>query len=393
MAFYTRAGITPAKHFMRFQSEDGASYHEELISSAGFQGPSALLYRIAPPTRVLRVEPGLPLQVKPWTDQFRNHLFYVDRIGASGDPISARRGLVFNEDLTMWIAKPTLPSSGFYRNGYCDELTLIIEGTGKVVTAFGELEYGPLDYINVPRGLTVKWYPNKDPQTWVVVESVGPITIPARFRNSAGQLLSRAPYHERDLRLPVLGEPDSSKGEFEIMVKSGDQMSRYIVDSHPFDVVGWDGALYPFAFNMRSYEPITGMLHQMPDMYQVFETPNAAICNVTPRRMEEHPLRAPAQANHMNVDYDEILYRIKNEAPPAPLPSAEGERHWSPEPPMGTITLNRRSVPHGPKAGYEIRPEPDHLDVFMFMLDTKTPLMPCADAIEADDPSYIQSWL
>lgn len=391
MSFYRSEGKVPAKHFLRFSDADGTFFHEELISSAGFNGPSSLLYRVNPPTRVLDIKQLGRVEPMPWAEEFRNHLFAVDRVESSGDYLAARSVLAYNEDLSFAVVKPDQRTDAFYRNGYCDELVLVIEGTGTLRSAFGSIEYGPLDYLYVPRGITVQWLYDEVPQSFVITESVDPIGVPARFRNSSGQMLERAPYHERDLRLPELQEPLSERGEYEILVKSGAQVTRCMVDSHPFDVVGWDGSLYPFALNMRSYEPITGMLHQMPDMYQVFETAGAAICNITPRRMEEHPDRAPAQANHLNLDYDEILYRILNEAPPPP-PATE-KPTWSSEPGMGTITLHRRSMPHGPKAGYENRPEPKRIDVFMFMLDTKKPLTVAANAQTADDPTYVQAWL
>jgi homogentisate 1,2-dioxygenase len=393
MAYYRCAGVLPPKHFMRFPRPEGGIYHEELVSSLGFQGPSSLVYRLNPPTRVLAVESMPDVKVVGWDDTVRNHLFHVDRLSSSGDFAGARRPIAFNDDITFSVLKPTENGTDYYRNGYCDELVLVTEGTGVVRSIFGDLTFGPLDYVYIPRGTTVQWLVDNGPHSMVVVESNAPIGIPARFRNTAGQLLERSPYHERDLRAPVLHDPDGSKGQFRIVIKTGNRLSRYAVDSNPFDVVGWDGSLYPFALSMRDYEPITGLLHQMPDMYQVFETAGAAICNVTPRRLEDHPDRAPAQAHHSNLDYDEILYRIRDETPASERPRISGEPTWKPEPGLGTITVHRRAIPHGPKDGYERRPEPERIHIFMLMVDTVKPLTVTATAMDADDPSYVNAWL
>ena len=37
-----------------------------------------------------------------------------------------------------------------------------------------------------------------------------------------------------------------------------DGYQTYVLDYHPFDVVGWDGYVYPWTFNIHDFEPITG---------------------------------------------------------------------------------------------------------------------------------------
>ncbi len=78
--------------------------------------------------------------------------------------------------------------------------------------------------------------------------------------------------------------------------------------NHPFDVVGWDGCLYPYAFNVSDFEPITGRVHQPPLVHQTFEGPNWVICSFVPRKVDYNPLSIPVPYNHHNVDSDEVLF-------------------------------------------------------------------------------------
>ena len=60
--------------------------------------------------------------------------------------------------------------------------------------------------------------------------------------------------------------------------------TRMTYATHPFDVVGWDGCLYPYTFNIDDYMPITGKVHQPPPVHQVFEGWNFVVCNFLPAR-------------------------------------------------------------------------------------------------------------
>ena len=84
--------------------------------------------------------------------------------------------------------------------------------------------------------------------------------------------------------------------------------TRYVLPTHPFDVVGWDGCLYPYAFNVPDFEPITGRVHQPPPVHQVFEGQNFVICNFVPRKVDYHPLAIPVPYYHSNVDSDEVMF-------------------------------------------------------------------------------------
>ena len=72
--------------------------------------------------------------------------------------------------------------------------------------------------------------------------------------NPHGQFLETAPYSERDIRPPESLDTHDEAGEFEVRVKARGYVARYIYRHHPLDVVGWDGYLWPYAFNIEDFE-------------------------------------------------------------------------------------------------------------------------------------------
>jgi homogentisate 1,2-dioxygenase len=244
---------------------------------------------------------------------------------------------------------------------------------------YGDLDYGPLDFLYVPRGTTWRLRPGPSVHNLVVLETSTPCGPPTRYRNGAGQFLARSLYSERDIRTPVLRDARDDAGEFTVVVKAGTMVTDYIMANHPFDVVGWDGALYPYVLNMRDIEPLSGRVHLMPDMHQVFGCDGAVICAITPSRMPDHPDSYPAQADH-SADCDEIFYRFATD-------------DGSNVPGLGTITMHTRAVAHGPKPGFEHRRLPERGTLFGLIIDVSRPVSLTAAAMEADDPDYVRAWL
>ena len=257
MPFYRTQGNIPSKHFTVLRRPDGERYYEEIMSSTGFNGPAALLYRLHNSTRVARVEKLPAPALKRWDDgTIRNHRIDVEQIKGSGEEFETRTTLFFNEDLIYSVSKPTETGNRFYRNGFRDELLLFSEGSGVFESIFGEIAYGPLDFLYVPRGTTWRLRPDAKEHTIIVLETRTAVGPPERYRNASGQFLARSLYSERDIRGPVLGDPVDQAGAFEVAVRADDRLSLYTLDVHPFDVVGWDGALYPYALNLMDLEPL-----------------------------------------------------------------------------------------------------------------------------------------
>ncbi|HEX2171632.1 MAG TPA: homogentisate 1,2-dioxygenase [Dehalococcoidia bacterium] len=383
MPFYQRVGRIPRKRHTQFRQPDGSFYHEELFGTEGFSGISSLLYHLRPPTLVQEIQARPPVPVQVWEqDVHRHHLFRTVDAPSGGDAYTGRHLLFYNDDVTFSIARPTDRMDYFFRNARQDELYFVHEGSGQLLTQFGRIEYGPGDYLNIPRGTTYQVQPGGDPQRMVVIESSGFIQTPKRFRNGYGQFLEWSPFCERDLRAPADLETRDEAGEFEIRVKVGRTVSSYCYHHHPFDLIGWDGLLFPYAFNIKDYEPITGRIHQPPPVHQVFEAPGFVVCNFVPRKVDYHPEAIPAPYNHSNIDSDEVLYFVGG--------NFLGRKSVE----ACSITLHPGGIPHGPKpGGLEASLGMEATEETAVMMDTFRPLHIAASAEKFDVPEYPYAWL
>jgi homogentisate 1,2-dioxygenase len=384
MAYYAARGLLPHKRHTQFRKQDGSLYHEELLGSEGFSGISTLVYRLNPPTRVQSMHAQPPMEREVWDDPLhRHHMFRTLAAEPVGDAISGRRTLLFNQDVAFSVARPALPMRYFFRNAHANELYFVHEGSGTLATAFGSIAYRPGDYLVIPHNTTYQVQPDGDgEQRFIVIEAAGPIEPPRRYRNEYGQFLEWSPYSERDLRPPAELETHDERGEFEVRVKTGRKVTSYCYHEHPFDVVGWDGCLYPYALNVDDFEPITGRIHQPPPVHQVFQIPGAVVCNFVPRKIDYHPLSIPAPYNHSNIDSDEVLYFVNGRF--------LGRKAVEP----ASISLHPSGIPHGPKPGaYEASIGLQETDEIAVMLDTFRPLAMTVAAREFDDPAYPMAWI
>jgi homogentisate 1,2-dioxygenase len=382
MPFYARAGALPGKRHIQFRRPDGGLYAEELFSTKGFESVYSLLYHVRPPTATVDVREWKrpPLELVS-NEPVKNRHLLTRRSTVRGDAVEARVPVLGNDDLTLSVADVDRPMEYFYRNVGGDELLFVHDGHGILETPFGELTYRAHDYLMIPSGTTYRLQPAV-PTRLVVNESSGAIGIPKKFRNPYGQLEEHAPYCERDFRGPVLREPIDAQGAYEVRVTSSGRNAIYIVQNHPFDVVGWDGYCYPSAFNADEYAPITGKLHQPPPAHATFEAPGAAFCVFVPRLFDYHPQAIPIPYNHSSVDCDEVLYYVSGN-----FMSRRGVGE-------GSITLHAAGAPHGPQPGaVEASLGKTSTDELAIMVDTFRPLLLAKDALAFEDPEYFRSWL
>lgn len=383
MPYYIARGLIPRKRHTQFRKSDGSLYHEELLGSEGFSGASTLVYHLYPPTRVHRIWAQPRIEREVWDeDVHRHHLFHTLNAQPQGDALTGRRTLFFNQDVAFSIVRPSEPMHYFFRNAHANELYFIHEGNGEIATAFGRIAYRPGDYIVIPHNTTYQLIPGGDPQRMIVIETAGYIEPPRRYLNEQGQFLEWAPYCERDLRPPEELETHDEHGEFEVRVKTGTKVTSYLYETHPFDIVGWDGCLYPYALNIADFEPITGRIHQPPPVHQVFQIPGAVVCNFLPRKVDYHPLAIPSPYNHSNIDSDEVIYYVN------------GQMLGRKAVEVASITLHPSGIPHGPKpGGYEGSIGLTETNEIAVMLDTFRPLVLTTAAREFDDPSYPMAWI
>ena len=383
MPFYVRRGEIPHKRHTQFRKPDGSLFSEQVMGTKGFSGVEAILYHHHPPTAILQVEDLGPARVALEEEgALRHRHFKTFDLTPGGDVVTGRRYMLANADVAIAVCRPTEEQSYYYRNGQGDELLFVHEGEGHLETLFGTLPYRRGDYLYVPISCTYRLVPSGGPTRLLVLETTGEITTPRRYRNEHGQLLEHAPYCERDIRPPAALEPRDERGAFEVRVRAHGRITRHILDHHPLDVVGWDGYLYPYAFNVEDFEPITGRIHQPPPVHQTFQGTNFVVCSFVPRLFDYHPLGIPAPYNHSNVESDEVLYYVDGN-----FMSRRGIEE-------GSITLHPSGLPHGPHPGtVEASIGKEKTDELAVMVDTFRPLAVARDALSCEDPRYTYSWV
>ena len=382
MASYVRQGRLPAKRHIQFRNPDGGLYAEELISTKGFESVYSLAYHLRPPTATLDVQPWERPMVRflP-NDPVRNRHWFTGRHTVRGNAVDARVPLAGNDDLVISTAEVTEAMEFFFRNSSGDEMLFVQRGEGVLESPFGELPYRAHDYLYIPMGTTYRLQPQSE-TALLIAESSGQITIPRKFRNEFGQLAEWAPYYERDFRAPVLRDPVDATGEFDVRVTAKGRHARYTVANHPFDVVGWDGYCYPWAFNADEYAPITGKLHQPPSSHQIWDAPGAAFILFAPRMFDYHPEAIPAPYNHSSVDCDEIIYYASGN-----FMSRRGIEERS-------VTLHAAGAPHGPQPGaVEASLGKKATDELAVAIDLFHPLRIADTATAVEDPHYFRSWI
>ncbi|MEW6742504.1 MAG: homogentisate 1,2-dioxygenase [Planctomycetota bacterium] len=383
MPFYRQLGTIPHKRHTVFAKPGGGIYYETLMGNLGFTGLQSLLYTVRRPTAVLSIErlSDIVWEADPDRTLSLRH-FRTHRLPSAGpSPVTGRTPLLFNGDVALSLARPSGNDDTFYRNGQGDEIVFITTGAGVLVSQFGELPFARGDYVVIPRGIVHRWRFEARGPILFVIESRGHVRTPRRYRNEHGQLLEHSPFCERDIRTPSTLVVHGERGEFPILVKQGNAIHRVILDHHPFDVVGWDGYYYPWAFNIADFEPITGRIHQPPPVHQTFEGDGFVICSFVPRLFDYHPDSIPAPYHHANIMSDEVLYYCNEE-----FMSRKGI-----EP--GSITFHPDGLPHGPQPGKtEESIGKERTEELAVMIDTFRPLSVARSVLACEDAQYRRSW-
>ncbi|MGE7767950.1 homogentisate 1,2-dioxygenase [Peribacillus sp. NPDC096540] len=383
MTHYVKMGRIPHKRHTQFRKDDGSLYYEQLMGTKGFSSIQSLIYHINQPTQVKKAvkicDVHYELEEK---DALIHRHFRTWNTNVGGDFLEARKIFLANDDVALGVARPNKQMDYFYRNGEGDELLFVHEGTGKIESIFGDLSFGPGDYLVIPIGTTYRVVLESKEARFFIVESNSSILPPKRYRNEFGQLLEHSPFCERDFRTPEKLEPKDEKGEFEIRVRAQGMITSYTYDFHPLDAVGWDGYLFPYAFSIHDFEPITGRVHQPPPVHQTFEAHNYVVCSFVPRMYDYHPEAIPAPYVHSNVDSDEVLYYVDGN-----FMSRRGIE-------KGSITLHPSGLPHGPHPGkVEASIGKKETQELAVMVDTFRPLYIVKDAHDLEDKEYMSSWL
>ncbi|MCK9480785.1 MAG: homogentisate 1,2-dioxygenase [Bacteroidia bacterium] len=385
MPIYHRLGKIPPKRHIQFRKENGELYYEELYCTAGFSGMYTNMYHINRPTMIKSY--GKRMNVAPTildANNVKPFLLSGFQVPPSSDFIESRKIVFANSKTYVILSAPAFKEMDyFYKNTEADELIFIHKGTGKLRTFLGNIDFVEGDYLIIPRGtiFTLEFNTSEGNRLFIV-ESRDPFESPARYRNYYGQMLEHSPFCERDYKLPKELESHDERGEFLMKTKKNDEIIEVVFDAHPFDVVGYDGYNYPYAMNIKDFEPITGRLHMPPTIHQHFQTESSVICSFVPRLFDYHPLSIPAPYNHSNIDSDELLYYV------------DGEFMSRPFIKPGNITLHPAGFTHGPQPGAaEASIGKKGTEEYAVMVDTFAPLGVTEEALKISDPDYFKTWL
>jgi homogentisate 1,2-dioxygenase len=381
--YYHRLGSLPSKRHTQFRDATGKLYSEQLFSTEGFSNDYSLLYHIHPPTQIVSTD--APYSVKPEVAEekmLRHRSFEGFSISPVADYLESRIPVLVNADCSIVLAAPQESTANyFYKNADADELLFVHEGRGILKTMYGEIPFGYGDYLHIPRGTIYQMEFESKQNRLFIVESYSPIRFPKRYLSKYGQLMEHAPYCERDLRVPTNLKTHDERGDFLVKVKKQGMLYGLHYASHPFDVVGWDGCCYPFAFSIHDFEPITGRVHQPPPVHQTFESAQFVVCSFVPRLYDYHPQGIPAPYNHSNIDSDEVLYYV------------DGDFMSRKSVTKGMITLHPAGIPHGPHPGtVEKSIGAKETKELAVMVDTFRPLQLTRQALEIEHPEYTFSW-
>ena len=384
MPIYHKLGKISPKRHTQFEQSKGGIYYEQLFGTVGFDGMSSLMYQIYRPTMVKEIlsendiSPKIAIQ-----KHLKARLLKGFEILPQDDFLESRTPVLVNSDVYISLAAPRKSMTDyFYKNADCDELIFVHQGSGKLRTQLGNINFKYGDYLLIPRGIIYQIKFDTEDNRLLITESFHPIYTPKRYRNYFGQLLEHSPFCERDYKLPEDLETHDEKGDFIIKIKKQGILYEMLYPTHPFDVVGWDGYNFPYGFSIHNFEPITGRVHQPPTVHQTFETKAFVICSFCPRMYDYHPKSIPAPYNHSNIDSDEVLYYV------------DGDFMSRNNIEKGHITLHPGGIPHGPAPGaYERSIGHTSTAELAVMIDTFRPLMLTENALKIDDGVYYKSWL
>ena len=384
MPIYHKLGKIPPKRHTQFEQPKGGIYYEQLFGTVGFDGMSSLMYQIYRPTMVKEILSEKDISPKIAVQKhLKARLLKGFEVLSQDDFLESRTPVLVNSDVHISLAAPRKSMTQyFYKNADCDELIFVHQGSGKLRTQLGNINFEYGDYLLIPRGMIYQIEFDSEDNRLLITESFHPIYTPKRYRNHFGQLLEHSPFCERDYKLPQDLETHDEKGDFIIKIKKQGILYEMLYPTHPFDVIGWDGYNFPYGFSIHNFEPITGRVHQPPTVHQTFETKAFVVCSFCPRMYDYHPKSIPAPYNHSNIDSDEVLYYV------------DGDFMSRNNIKKGHITLHPGGIPHGPAPGaYERSIGHTSTAELAVMIDTFRPLMLTENALRIDDGVYYKSWI
>jgi homogentisate 1,2-dioxygenase len=385
MIDYRKLGVVSEKPHTVFEHE-GKMVAEHVFTRDGFSDLYSILYQKRAPTHEVKVEAFesrnkvFPHEKDDGVELLKRRHLKTPKHPAGGTLLESRKTLFFNDDCTVGIARPDKQSDEFFINGDCDELYFVAEGSGVLQTIFGEIDFREGDYLFLPKAVACR-FRFSHPLYLFIVEGTKEFGIPREFRLSQGQLRLDAPFTHRDFRSPsrLLNLPESENPPF--VVKKLNRLSTHEYTEFPYNVIGWDGWCYPFAFSVHAYQPKTSSVHLPPTIHTVFSARGFYMMNFVPRILDYAKNAIPCPYPHSSVDCDEILFYVKGE-----FTSRKGIEQYS-------MSYHPCGIPHGPHPEkYEKSVGVRETNELAVMVDTFAPLKMTRAAASLEDDAYHYSW-
>jgi homogentisate 1,2-dioxygenase len=388
MPYYRCVGEVPRKRHTLAKRPGGGGYlAEELMGQAGFAGESALLYHLRSPSAITAVRAweapdAIFTADRPLTPRHLRTPLLASSAIDGVDPVTGRTPLLGNGDVVVAFVAAAA-TSPLYRNALGDEVAYLQRGRARLETSFGTLELVEGDYVVIPAAVTHRWVLDRGRCDLLVLEAGSHVGLPARYLSPGGQLREGAPFSERDLRGPAGPLVVEAAGEVEVLVRNRAGLTAMVHAHHPFDVIGWDGCLYPFAFSIHDFEPVVGALHQPPPVHETFAGRGFVVSSFVPRPYDFHPEAAKVPYHHANVDSDEVLFYAAGD-----FMSRAGSGIG-----VGSISYHPAGFVHGPQPGsLERALQATATSELAVMVDTFAPLGLTGAARGASDDAYPWTW-
>ena len=377
-------GRVPAKPHIVFKAEGGRLYYEECVTRAGFDGAFSILYHENRPHegQPINGEVGFTIpQPAPEARLLRRHYRCLRFPSPEGGALQVREPLLFNRDVVIGVVRPTGADPAYFVNADADEVFFALRGSATFRSPFGDLRFAGGDYLCVPKGTLYRFLPDEGvDQVWLSIECKAGVGLPPHYRNAVGQLKMDAPYSHRDFRRPSFAAP-RDEGLRDISIKRGDRFFSFRNPHSPLDLVGWDGAVYPFVLPILAFQPKVSLIHLPPSVHATFQAGGATICSFVPRPLDFHPHANPCPYPHSSVDVDEVIFYAN---------SAFGSRRGVGE---ASLSHHPAGVAHGPHPGaYEDAPGRTHTEELAVMLDCTAPLSRTEGAVRCEDEDYHASF-
>lgn len=379
------AGTLPEKPHTALRDAEGKLRHEECLTREGFDGPFTIMYHQHRPHTAALAAAAHGWEVPSPADEeaqplARRHYRTQDLPPRGDAPIDARVPLLFNDDVVLSAVTPDAADPVYFANGDGDDLYFIHEGGGTLRSPLGDVSFQEKDYVFVPKGLVHRFLPSGERQHWLSIECASGFGLLKQHRNEVGQLRMDAPYTHRDFRRPeFMGPRDEAIRE--LVVKRAGAFHGFRYDHSPLDVVGWDGAVYPWAFPILRFQPRAGLIHLPPTVHGTFAARGALVCSFVPRLLDFHPEAIPCPYPHSSVSCDEFIFYSHGEF--------TSRRGIGP----GSVSHHPAGVIHGPHPGaYEDSIGVRKTSELAVMLDTTKPLFPTGACRALEDPDYHASF-